>query len=254
MSLQENERSEDRTACSALLQLLREEEQIQRLRPALSTFSHRYRNLLNGMKMALYFVRREAGGPMPPSWTEIELNYRAIELRLDELQTIYRPVSLTAVRAPMSSLMRDRERTWQEWFRGGTGSLQVAPPDDEIPVEFDPMFLGMALDTLARWRAPMVSPEFPARLSWNTSGGSIELIWEETRPAPPEQEEEEAVAGGREPMSRVASIPSLALPLLARVAAAHGGSLEWSRSPSFRLAMKWPQSQERGCTRARSSR
>jgi len=43
-----------------LLRLVQSDRQIQQLREELGGFSHRCRNLLNGMKMSLYFLRRGA--------------------------------------------------------------------------------------------------------------------------------------------------------------------------------------------------
>ena len=43
--------------CCSLLRLVQSDRQIQQLREELGGFSHRCRNLLNGMKMSLYFVR-----------------------------------------------------------------------------------------------------------------------------------------------------------------------------------------------------
>ena len=80
--------------CCSLLRLVQSDQQIQQLREELGGFSHRCRNLLNGMKMSLYFMRRGAEQPLPQWWDGLEQNYRGIEELLDQLQAIYRPISL----------------------------------------------------------------------------------------------------------------------------------------------------------------
>ena len=94
----------------------------------LSGFTHRCRNLLNGMKMSLYFVRREANGPLPRPLTEVEQTYGSIEQLFDQLQQIYRPMTLTPVRADFGSLVGDRERGWREAFARGGAVLDIVPP------------------------------------------------------------------------------------------------------------------------------
>jgi hypothetical protein len=230
--------------CHSLLRLVQNDRQIEQLREKFGGFSHRYRNLLNGMKMSLYLVRRGAGQPLPQWWAALEQNYRGIEQLLDQLQSIYRPMSLTSIRAPLRSLVQDRERVWSDWFASGCGSLVIVPPAQESAGEFDPMCLSMGFDALLRWRASAVSPDQCPRLTWRTGDGRFEVSWHE--PGAPARSQDGARRHTRpRPSSPCATHQSLALPLLARVMTAHSGTMEWSREPEFKVVLRWPLSQPR---------
>ena len=166
--------------CCSLLRLVQSDRQIQQLREELGGFSHRCRNLLNGMKMSLYFMRRGAEQPLPQWWNGLELNYRGIEELLDQLQAIYRPISLTLVRGAFRCLVQDRQRLWSDWFASGCGTLEIVPPEQESAGEFDPMCLTMGFDALARWRASAVSAGQSARISWRTGDDQFEVSWHES--------------------------------------------------------------------------
>ena len=88
---------------SLLLRFVQDENDTVELREMLSGFTHRCRNLLNGMKMSLYFVHRQADGQLPRRLTEVEQTYSSIERLFDQIQQIYRPVSLTPISANFSS-------------------------------------------------------------------------------------------------------------------------------------------------------
>ncbi len=228
--------------CCSLLRLVQSDRQIQQLREELGGFSHRCRNLLNGMKMSLYFMRRGAEHPLPQWWDGLELNYRGIEELLDQLQAIYRPISLTLVRGAFRYLVQDRQRLWSDWFASGCGTLEVVPPEQESAGEFDPMCLTMGFDALARWRASAVSAGQSARISWRTGDGQFEVSWHESGGT--------AHAPIRPPGQTSPGSPSLwaahqplALPLLARVMTAHRGTMEWSREPEFHALLRWPLNQ-----------
>src|SRR5262245_10990975 len=101
---------------SLLLRFVRDEDETAQLRDLLSGFTHRCRNLLNGMKMSLYFVRKKANGRPPRALTEVEATYGSIEHLFDQLQRIYCPVNLTPMSADFGCLVADRERGWCESF------------------------------------------------------------------------------------------------------------------------------------------
>ena len=87
----------------SLLRFVGGEGEIAQLRGGLGHFSHRCRNLLNGMKMSLYLVRRGPAGTLPPWWVDIEQSYMGIEELFEKLQRIYRPMPLTTVTSAMPS-------------------------------------------------------------------------------------------------------------------------------------------------------
>jgi hypothetical protein len=222
-----------------LLHLVRHERQIAHLRDGLGDFSHRCRNLLNGMKISLYFLRKGGVQSLPPWWGEIEDGYRGLEGLFDTLQRIYRPMPLTTIRAEFGSLVRDRERTWTSMFgRGGQG-LVLVPPKTEEAGHFDPNCLGTALDAFVHWRAHAGAHGRGARLHWRTVDGHVLVAWEE--PAPSGGGERADLAAGERWMSTgPCSTEELSLPLLARVMTAHGGVLRWTREPEFQVRLRWP--------------
>ena len=225
--------------CCSLLPLVQSDQQIEQLREELGGFSHRCRNLLNGMKMSLYFMRRGASEPLPEWWDGLERNYRGIEELLDQLQAIYRPISLNLVRSQVRCLVQDRQRIWSDWFASSSGTLEFDPPEQESAGDFDPMCLTMGLDALARWRAAALSAGPSARISWCTPDGHFELNWNEFaataplpfRPVAPASSSTSSLFSAHQP---------LALPLLARVMTAHQGTMEWSQQPQFQIVLRWP--------------
>ena len=174
------ERPAEEALCSSLLRIVQDNGKIEQLREELSGFSHRCRNLLNGMKMSLYLVRRGADRPLPEWWADVEQSYGGIEQLLDRLQVIYRPMTLTLVRAPFGSLVQDHEPRWRDYFGACGRSLEIVPPDDESSCAFDPMQLSGGFDAFLRWRAAMVCPGQPVRLSWRTSDDQLEVSWHES--------------------------------------------------------------------------
>jgi hypothetical protein len=227
---------------SSLLLFVRDDRHTEQLREVLSGFSHRCRNLLNGMKMSLYFVRRGAAEPLPPRWDEVETTYRAIEQLFDHLQTIYRPISLTLIRAPFGALVQDREREWRDWLRAGGGTLEILPPARESPGEFDAIHLSLGLDALLSWRCSLLSGDQMARLSWRTNESDFEVSWQESR-AFPRRHGDRALRPCGKPATASRIVQSLAIPLLARVVTAHRGLMELSQEPEFKVVLRWPLNQ-----------
>ena len=144
------ERPAEEELCSSLLRIVQDNRKIEQLREELSGFSHRCRNLLNGMKMSLYFVRRGADRPLPAWWADVEQSYGGIEQLLDRLQVIYRPMTLTLVRAPFRSLVQDHEPQWRDYFGGCSRTLAIVPPAEECLVRIRPH--------ATEWRLRRVSP------------------------------------------------------------------------------------------------
>ncbi len=231
--------AEEGLSCS-LLRLVHSDQQLRQLREELSGYTHRCRNLLNGMKMGFYFVRRGAEQPLPEWWDGLERNYRGIEELLDQLQMIYRPITLSLVRSKMGCLIQDRQRIWSDWFGSGCGTLDIArSPLEESAGEFDPMCLTMGFDALARWRAAALSPGQSAQLSWGTRDGQFEVSWIEHagKVTTVDRPQTSSVAGSSSPWS---ARQPLALPLLARVMTAHRGTMEWGMEPQFHTRLRWP--------------
>ena len=230
------ERPAEVELCSSLMGIVQDNRKIDQLRDELSGFSHRCRNLLNGMKMSLYLVRRGADRPLPAWWVDVEHSYGGIEKLLDRLQLIYRPMTLTLVRAPFGSLVQDHELHWREYFRACGQPLEIAPPDQESSCAFDPMLLSGSFDAFLRWRASMVHPGQRACLSWHTTDTQLEVSWSETAI------KATATRTQRHAHTSISDL-SLALPLLARVITAHHGTIQLSPSAEFKVLFTCPLEQ-----------
>jgi hypothetical protein len=237
------ERSAEDELCGALLRFVGSEGQIGMLRKELSGFSHRCRNMLNGLKMCLFLVRRDARRPLPSWWSEVEEEYRGIETLFDQLQSIYRPVTLTPVRAPFGSLVRERQRCWLEWFADAGRRLEIVPPGREDAGEMDPMCMAAALDAFVGWRANAMPVGNSARFAWATRLDCQEVVWNEIG-SPGTSSAGPKMACARRREASAAMIPSLALPLLARVVAAHRGTVEQSRAGGYEVSLRWPLTQQ----------
>jgi hypothetical protein len=226
---------------SSLLQVVNDPERLDRLRWLLSGFCHRCRNSLNGIKLSLYLFRREARGPVPDCWGDLETIYREVEYLFDHLQTIYRPMPVTMVRSPLGEFLGHHEPRWRSWYEARCGALEFVPPDPDVVGEFDPAQLGVGLDAVATWRAGSAEPGALTRIGWAAREGWIEVRWQESG----------SRGGGEPPWRAGASTPpraagsrrvdDLALPLLARIVAAHGGRLRYDNQAGFSMCLRWPQ-------------
>jgi signal transduction histidine kinase len=225
-----------------MLPVVTDPERIASLQRILSPFSHRCRNSLNAIKMSLYLVRREQQGDLPAEWRNLEEACLEAERFFDHLQSIYRPMRLTLVRAPLGQFIAEQETRWRTRLQGCGRALRVDPPGQDPPGDFDPIHLGMGLDAFVTWRARVRGASRHPRLSWRTCAGSSEVCWEESgalRPhVPPD-----GASGCDHEHPESARIDSLALPLLARIVTAHGGHTESERERGrgFCLRLRWPQ-------------
>jgi hypothetical protein len=174
---------------------------------------------------------------MHQCWGELAQLYEEIEGLFDRLQLIYRPMTVTTVRSPLGLLVTERSPAWRRSFGR---VLEIDRPDGDDSGDFDPMYLGLGLDAFVAWRAVAGDPNRLPILSWRIVGGCFEVAWSEAsssgRSLAPAQE------FGIAPKSRPAvRVDSLALPLLARVVAAHNGTLETTSDPAFEMKLRWPQ-------------
>jgi hypothetical protein len=229
---------------SSFLGLVQDPERVESIRIMLSGFCHKCRNSLNGIKMSFYLFRREAKGAVPDCWGDLESIYHQVEHLFDHLQSIYRPMTLTTVRSRLDEMIDHHAPKWRSWFETKGRTIRLDPPECPVPADFDPAQLGAGLDAMATWRASAVDVLTLTRVAWRAHEGSIELLWEEVPidepPVPPD------VADGiprREGNSTSRPVDALALPLLARIVAAHGGRLQYSREPALVVRLRWPQFQ-----------
>jgi hypothetical protein len=240
MSPQPQEGPADGGLSSSVLPLVDDPERIDRLRHLLSGFNHRCRNSLNGIKMSLYLSKREWNGLTPPCWHELEQTYQEIERLFDRLHFIYRPLCMTMVRSPLGQLVAERLPSWRSLFTRTGRTLEVDPPPQEARGDFDPMHLGLGLDAFIAWRADQSAAKGNPRLSWRIDTGCFEIAWRDGHSQNTVDSPETETCYTDE-TSRPSRVDCLALPLLARIVSAHGGSQEAMRDPTFGLTLRWPQ-------------
>jgi hypothetical protein len=240
MSPQAPDGPTDEVLSTTILSLIDNPERIESLRQMLGSFNHRCRNSLNGIKMSLYLCKRQAAGPLAEYWFEFERTYQEVERLFDRLQVIYRPLALTLVRSPLGQLVNEHSASWSSWFDGKRGTLLVEPPRADPPGDFDPMYLGLGLDAFVAWRADTAFAGSQARMTWRFRDDFFELEWEEGRRAESAfaQERETGVDQGTRGKQ---GVDCLALPLLARIVSAHGGTLKADHDPAFVMRLRWPR-------------
>jgi hypothetical protein len=242
MSLQVRAEAAQEGLSTSILRVVDDPERIEPLRQILSTFTHRCRNSLNGIKMSLYLFKREGVGSVPAGLSELERTYQNLELLFDRLQVIYRPFTLTLVRAPLGQLVSERLPSWRSWLNVKGRTLEVSAPAIDLAGDFDPMYMALGLDAFVAWRADAAHTDRPARLSCGIADGFFEVRWEEgpsTQCFPPEDRKFRHQKGSRPD----GQVDSLALPLLARIVAAHGGYMETGSDPALVMSLRWPRFQ-----------
>jgi hypothetical protein len=208
----------------------------------LRKFSHRCRNSLSGIKLGLYFLRKDFQGTSCCRWNDLRRSYDEIEKMFDRLDRIYQSASLALVRSPLGQLFTERLRLWRSLYPDWAHTIRLDPPDSNPAGDFDPSHLGLGLDAFVMWRAESGHSREPC-LAWRTFGGHFEISWQET------PDDRLAIDAHRSSDSPLGCQPgdctgALALLLLARVAADHGGDLETRHHPSLSAQIRWPQFRE----------
>jgi hypothetical protein len=216
----------------SLTQIAADPDRIGSLYEVFGPFCHEGRNLLNTLKMSLYLARKEDEGRGAVDWTDLERCYRSLERLFDRVQAICRPPALTLVRLPLSLLMEDRRSAWVGEFASTGRTLELVDLGHSEVGDYDPGNLGQALDAFFRWRAAVGPAGATARLGWRVRSGRFEVEYDESTGIP------DAADGARRTKERS---EALALPLLGRVIAAHGGELALSDPAGGHVRLTWPQ-------------
>jgi hypothetical protein len=166
-SPQEGPREEDLSV--VLLRLVLDEVDAERLRGMLSGFLHRCRNLLSGMKMSIYLVRREAAGPLPERLAEVEETFVA-----------WRATSLSAGQTASLSWRSEGpefEVSWEE-TSGARGCRDVGPGQGPPRSVLCSSIHSLGLPLLAR----MITAHHGAFEWHGTPPFQVRFRWPMTRP------------------------------------------------------------------------
>lgn len=195
----------------------------------LGCFCHQCRNLLNSMKLSLYLAKRGQLCTAPADWVDLESRYRALEQVFDRLQSICRPIVLTPMRGSLALLFDDRRESWIAEMAARDRALTLVAPREPAVGDFDPVRLREGLDAFVGYRAEFGTQGMPARMSWSAENGVFRLDWKE--------------GGPKTDASRAVGLrgsSTLALPLLARIIAAHRGTIDLNLREGLQLKIRWP--------------
>jgi len=242
MDRHQHEGTAESGLAAAILPWVEQPERLRELRQFLGGFTHRCRNSLHGLKMSLYLFRRGIEGPVPDTWVRIERAYQETERLFDRLQEIYRPMQTTIVRSSLGQLLAERLPVWRSCFAERGLTLEADPPPEEVLGDYDPMHLASGLDAFIAWRLEDRLSCRNARLAWRVHQGFFELEWNEAG-GPLQGAVESRRNTTFDHSGDCFGSDSLALPLLARIASAHGGWLIFGANPAWHLTVRWPQFQ-----------
>ena len=195
----------------------------------LGDYCHQCRNRLNSLKLMIYLMTKQCADPTVGVWEEVNRHYRDLERKVEQIQTLCRPMTVSRVTLALDLLIDDRREAWTRTMIASGGSLEMIPPGSRTESKFDVERLGGALDALVEWRAGEVATGRPARLRWWVEQGVSHICWEE--PVRPETGVRRAPTAGD---------VIWALPLLVRVVEAHGGDCRVEESGGWRLDGSWP--------------
>ncbi len=216
------------TLADQLLRIACEPDLRQGLYDRLGEYCHQCRNRLNSLKLSLYLIMRHSSGIANRPWESIDRLYQDLERRIDQIQTLCRPLRLSPVTLGLDLLIDDRREGWESLLGRSGKTLVIARPTDRAVVGFDVEWLGQGLDAFVAWRAS-VSGGSVATVRWWAELGLVHLVWEES--GVPIQ-----LAGALS-----SEIDALwAFPLLARIILAHHGEFRLQLDSGYRLEMTWP--------------
>ena len=211
-----------------LLRIARNPDLRQVIYERLREYCHQCRNRLNSLKLSLYLAMKQSPSPGPEPWLDVDRQYQDLERRVERVQALCRPLTLSRVTLGLDLLIDDRRETWTRIMSSKGRGLDFVPPAERAVASFDVERLVQVLDLLVAWRSAEPAAAGPAKLRWWVESGYAHIAWEEATSSPPTvgpQAEDGA---------------TWTLPLIARVALAHGGDLQVAADRGWRLEVSWP--------------
>ena len=212
-----------------LLQIARDPDLRRMVYERLGEYCHQCRNRLNSLKLSLYLAMRNSSPNAPNLWGDINRHYQELERRVDRVQTLCRPLTLSRVTLGLDLLIDDRREAWGLAFSSKGRDLDFVAPAERATASFDVERLGQALDALVTWRTSDPSAAGRAKLRWWVEAGYAHVTWEESG----------TIVEATRRTAKVCEA-TWALPLIARVAMAHGGDFSLSEEKGWRLEISWP--------------
>jgi len=224
-----SDQTEDARLADQLLAIARNPILRHSVYERLGEYCHQCRNRLNSLKLSLYLARRGAVEGYAGTWDALDGHYLELELLIERVQVICRPMVLSRITVGLDLLIEDRRQEWTSILAGRGGDLSFIAPTDRAlaSLDIDRMILG--LDALARWRSVAVAPGTTTRIRWWVDAGWAHLAWEEDPPRA-------RFTLGTDPSPD----RTWTLSLLARVAAEHDGELRLNDRLGWRLELTWP--------------
>ncbi len=212
-----------------LLRISREPELRRMIYERLGEYCHQCRNRLNSLKLSLYLVMRQSPESVEERWEPIDRQYQELERRIEQIQTLCRPLSLTKVKLGLDLLIDDRRENWVRLMAVAGKSLEFSRPSERAIAGFDVERLGHCLDALVAWRAGQAESGSLARIRWWADSGYVHLVWEES--GLPSQSSSESASPDE---------GTWTLPFLVRMILAHEGDFQVQTAPNFRVEISWP--------------
>jgi hypothetical protein len=200
-------------------------------------YCHQCRNRLNSMKLCLYLAKRQSHPTTQADLAILEQLYATLERSIDLIQTLCRPMPVSMSSLGLDLLIREHEPDWARMATDRDIELEFIPPTARAVAQFDPDRMGQALDVLVEWRLARMAAGGEARMSWRVEGAEARLTWEE-----------EATSYSVD-SSESLGVHAWALPLITRVAEAHGGGIRTQSGDVWRLDLNWPISPDVSKTR-----
>jgi hypothetical protein len=219
---------------NAMLSIVSEEDQIALLHHHLDRYCHRFRNRLNSLKLCLFMGKKSLGESEfdKGQWQELETLYQVLENLMEQFQQYCRPSEVHPMEVSLRSFVQELRGTWSHRLSNREIQVEFHSTDCRSKCQLDLARMTLGLDALANWRGSVLPPGSTIVLNCWEDQGSFWLSWEESEPLPSARDDSD---------DEVAA--NIALPVLARILHAHGGTLEVTHQEPFRLLLRWPNLQ-----------